>query len=221
MHSHISAVRNGFSEYLHDTMDQQCTRMHQDGTFSFGPGALIVGLNDNTTSTKSLALTGIFTNDGNCRGTQYVDPYGSWDGVVVEATVKISLRSGIAPVPIEANKILLKPGIVCTFTEGNCLDTEDRYTYWQRHPSSPCKFDQYDVLYEGIVTKIQEIKPNKEPTQPVYALTTQEITFALTKTGKQPLYGEHPKLFLLETTRGNKFASKQKTAVENLDIFTR
>jgi hypothetical protein len=57
-------------------------------------------------------------------------------------------------------------------------------------------------------------------------LTTQEITFTLTKTGKEPLCGytllstEHPKLFLLETTKGNTFISKRKTAVENLDIFT-
>ena len=48
----------------------------------------------------------------------------------------------------------------------------------------------------------------------------------MTKTGEQPLCGytllstEHPKLFLLETTKGNTFISKRKTAVENLDIFT-
>jgi hypothetical protein len=144
----------------------------------------------------------------------------------VQATVKISSRSGITPTPIETNKILLKSGTTCPFTEGNCLDTEDGYIYWQPHPPSPCKFDQYDVLYEGIATRIQEITPNKEPTQPVYALTTREITFTLTKTGEERLCGytllstEHPKLFLLETTRGNTFAPKQKTAVENLDIFT-
>jgi hypothetical protein len=97
-----------------------------------------------------------------------------------------------------------------------------RLTYWQPQPPSPCKFDQYDVLYEGIATKIQEIKTSNEPTRSVYALTTQEITFALTKTGEHPneLSTEHPKLFLLETTKGNTFISKRKTAVENLDIFT-
>jgi hypothetical protein len=225
MHSHVSAVRDGFTEYLHDTTDQQCTRMHQNGTFSLGPGTLIAGLRDNTTTAKSLVLAGTLSNDGSCRGTQYADHYGSWEGVVVQATVKISLRSGIAPIRIETNKILLKSGTTCTFSEGNCWSTEDGYTYWQLHPPSPCKFDQYDVLYEGIATRIQEITPNKEPTQPVYALTTREIN-ALTKTGEQPLCGytllstEHPKLFLLETARGNTFAPKQKTAVENLNIFT-
>jgi hypothetical protein len=69
MHSHVSAVRDGFAEYLHDTTDQQCTRMHQDGTFSLGPGTLIVALKDNTTTAKSLVLAGTLSNDGSCRGT--------------------------------------------------------------------------------------------------------------------------------------------------------
>jgi hypothetical protein len=77
MHSHVSAVRNGFTEYLHDTTDQQCTRMHQDGTLSFGLGTLIADLKDNTTTAKSLVLAGTLTNNGSCRGTQYADLYGS------------------------------------------------------------------------------------------------------------------------------------------------
>jgi hypothetical protein len=224
MHSHTSAVHNGLAEYLHETSAQQCARMHQDGTFSLGPGTFIAGLKDNTTTTEPVVLAGKLTNVGSCQGAQYVDPYGSWEGVVVQATIKISLKSGIVPVRIGVNKILLKSGTVCVFKKGNCLDTEDGYTYWQPQPPSPCKFDQYDVLYEGIATKIQEIKTSNEPTRPVYALTTQEITFALTKTGEQPLCGytllstEHSKLFLLETTKGNTFISKRKT--KNLDIFT-
>jgi hypothetical protein len=160
--------------------------MHQDGTFSLGPGNLIVGLRDNATMIKSLVLAGKLTNDGNCQGTQYIDPYGTWEGVVVQATVKISLRSGTVPVRIEANKILLKSGTACAFNEGTCLDPEDGYTYWQPHPPFPCKFDQYDVLYEGIATKIHETKLDNKVTQPIYALTTQEVTFALIKTGEHP-----------------------------------
>jgi hypothetical protein len=205
MHSRILAVHNGLADYLYETTAQQCARIHQDGTFSLRQENFTVGLKDNTTTTRSFVLAGKLINDGSCQGTRYSDPYGSWEGVVVQATVKISLRSGIARVRVKANKILLKSGTVCAFNEGNCLDAEDGYTYWQPYPPSSCKFDQYDVLYEGIATKIQEIKTNRQPSQPVYVLTSQEITFALTKTGGQPLCGytllitEHPKLFLLET----------------------
>ncbi|XP_043604673.1 uncharacterized protein LOC122577434 [Bombus pyrosoma] len=146
MHSHTSEVHNGLADYLYETTAQQCARIHQDGTFSLGPENYIIGLRDNTTTTRSLVLAGKLTNDGSCQGTRYWDHNGSWEGVVVQATVKISLRSGIAPVRIEANKILLKSGTVCAFNEGTCLDAEDGYTYWQPYPPSTCKFDQYDVL---------------------------------------------------------------------------
>lgn len=62
MHSHTSAVHNGFAEYLHETTAQQCARMHQDA--------------------------GKLSDGGSCQGTQYVDPYGSWEKVVVQATVR-------------------------------------------------------------------------------------------------------------------------------------
>ena len=89
-----------------------------------------------------------------------------------------------------------------------------------------CKFDRYDVLYEGLASKITDTSQTEEKSPSVYALTTQDITFALTPTGEQHLCGytliqtEHPKLFILETTKERTFASSHKIPVENLDIFT-
>ncbi|XP_070529907.1 uncharacterized protein [Cardiocondyla obscurior] len=65
-----------------------------------------------------------------------------------------------------------------------------------------------------------------EKPQIVYSLSTKDITFALTKTGEEPLCGytltktEHPKLLILETTKSDSFAQKRPLSVENLDIFT-
>lgn len=56
-------------------------------------------------------------------------------------------------------------------------------------------------------------------------MTTQETTFALTKTTEMSLCGykliqtEHPKLFILETQRGHTFKTKTKISIDNLDIF--
>lgn len=92
-------------------------------------------------------------------------------------------------------------------------------------PTSSCNFNQYDVLYEGFATKIiDDSQHSSSPT--IYTLTTQDITFALTKTKEQPLCGytllrtEHPKLFILETKRGETFAHRGSIPVDNLDIFT-
>lgn len=144
---------------------------------------------------------------------------------MVQAVAKISIRSSRVPVRIEADKIILKSGTICSFQSGFCVDSDNGHTFWSPFPPSSCKFDRYDVLYEGIASKITE-KTEQENNSPVYALTTQDITFALSKIGEQHLCGytlpqtEHPKLFILETTKERTFTQPKKLPVENLDIFT-
>lgn len=224
MHSHISAVRNGRSEYLHETTHLTCLRMFTDGVLSMGAANIIEGLKPNQTVYRSLTLAGTVNNDGTCKGTQYSDPYGTWNDVIVQAVVRISLKSSYVPVNLNNGKIILKSGTTCSLSEGFCIDSDDGYTYWKPMPTSSCNFQQYDVLYEGTARKIQDDSDNsKSPV--VYSLVTQDITFALTKTTEQPLCGytllrtEHPKLFILETQRGNTFASRGTIPVNNLDIF--
>jgi len=73
-------------------------------------------------------------------------------------------------------------------------------------------------------TKIKDdTTDSSSPT--IYSLSTEDITFALTKTKEQSLCGytllrtEHPKLFILETTKGDTFAQRRSIPVNNLDIF--
>lgn len=75
MHSHISAVQNGLNEYLEDVTDQQCKRMHEDGSFSLGNNGYITGLTVNKTTTRTFTMAGTLTNDGRCTGAQFSDPY--------------------------------------------------------------------------------------------------------------------------------------------------
>ncbi|KAL6417424.1 hypothetical protein ACFW04_012756 [Cataglyphis niger] len=224
MHSHVSAVHNGRADYIHETGYSLCRRMFQDGTFSLGAGNIIYGLRANQTSFHSLTLAGRISNDGNCKGTQYSDPYGTWDDVIVQAVLKISLRSSHVPVQLNSGKIILKSGTVCALSESFCIDSDDGYTYWKPIPTSSCNFHRYDVLYEGPATRIVDDTINSV-SPIIYSLTTEDITFALTKTKEQPLCGytllctEHPKLFILETKKGDTFASRGIISVDNLDIF--
>ncbi|XP_072764372.1 uncharacterized protein [Anoplolepis gracilipes] len=169
-------------------------------------------------------MAGSISNDGKCKGTQYSDFYGTWDNVVVQAVANISLKTAYVPVKLNTGKIILKSGTVCTLNEGFCIDSEDGYTYWEPMPISSCNFHQYDVLYEGPAIKTTD--DNSEGKSPiVYSLTTQDITFSLTKTREQPLCGytllrtEHPKFFILETKKGDVFAERGTIPINNLDIF--
>jgi len=90
-------------------------------------------------------------------------------------------------------------------------------------PTSSCNF-QHNVLYEGSATKIKDDITDPSSST-IYSLSTEDITFALTKTKEQPLCGytllrtEHPKLFILKITKGDTFAQRGSIPVNNLDIF--
>ena len=223
MHSHISVVHNGQAEYLLETNRDKCLQMHGEGFIRIGASDVINGLKANGTHYRSIILAGQIGIDGSCKGTQYSDHYGTWDSVVVQAKIKISLRTGYVPVHLENGRIMLSSGTVCPLADGNCLDGNDGYTFWQPIPSTTCHFNQYDVLYEGIATKMQgTVLPHLST---VFTLNTQDITFALTQTRTHTLCGytifgtEHPKLFIFETRSGNTFKSKTSTSIDNLDIF--
>lgn len=225
MHSHVSAVHNGRADYVQETGYSQCLRMFQDGILSFGDNNLVTGIKVNQTTYRSITIAGRVQVDGYCKGTQYNDPYGTWDDVVVQAAVKISLKSSYVPIQLNTGKIKLKSGTICDLVDGFCLDADDGHTYWKSIPTTTCNFHQYDVLYEGPANKITE--DTSEADSPViYSLVTQDITFALMKTTELPLCGytllrtEHPKLFILEAKPGNTFATRGIIPVNNLDIFT-
>ena len=225
MHSHISSVNNARMEYILEIGYSKCLRMFQDGTLTVGPAGSIDGLKPNSTTARSIMLAGTARNDGTCQGTQYSDPYGTWDNVIVDAIVRISLKSTHVPVHLNTGKVMLKSGTVCALSDGFCIDSEDGYTFWKPIPTSSCSFHQYDILYEGPATKMTtDISASPSPT--IYSLTTEDITFALTKTKELPLCGytllrtEHPKLFILETKKDNAIVNRGSIPVNNLDIFT-
>lgn len=225
MHSHISIVHNGQASYLEDVPLDKCRRMHADGAATIGINNLITGLKVNTTSSRSITLAGKIDVDGTCEGVSYADPYGSWEKVVVQAVTRISLKSSYVPVHLNTGKIHLKSGTTCTLSDGFCIDPDEGHTYWKPIPTSSCDFHQYDVLYEGMASKTSDVSNEFQATK-VYSLTTQDITFALTTTKELPLCGytllhtEHPKLFILETRKGNSIKPRGEVAVDNLDIFT-
>lgn len=223
MHSHISVVHNGRADYVREVGYSQCLTLFQEGTIAVGAENRLHGIRPNQTTMHSITLGGRVNNDGSCKGIQYSDPYGTWDDVVVQGIAKITLKSSYVPVQLNSGKIILKSGTICALKDGFCIDSENGYTYWKPIPVSSCDFHQYNILYQGLAAKIQE--NNSEESAIVYSLVTQDITFALTKTKEQPLCGytlfqtEHPKLFILETTKRDALPHRGPIPMDNLDIF--
>lgn len=223
MHSHVSVVHNGQASYLQDVTYKKCLQMHAEGMIKIGISDIIDNLKPNQTHYRSVTLAGRISVDGTCKGAQYSDFYGTWEDVVVQAQVTISLRSAHVPVNLKTGRIFLKSGTVCVLKDGHCVDSNDGHTFWEPIPVRACQFEQYDVLYEGTAVKLQD-KPDS-PATTVYTLNTRDTTFALTITKPHTICGyiilgtEHPKLFIFETLKGETFKAKAEPAIDNLDIF--
>lgn len=225
MHSHISVVHNGRQEYIRETSASTCKKLIETGAIFLGNSALFSGIKPNTTSSHSITFAGTIGMDGRCKGTQFSDPYGTWDDVVVQATVRISTKTFQVPIKHSSNEVILPSGVRCKATDGECYDTDGTETYWTIVPEDNCHFSHYDALYEGIAHKLTP-KSGQQETPTIFTVTTRETTFALAATSDFNLCGyrltqtEHPKLFVLETQRGHTFRARTKISVDNLDIFS-
>jgi len=93
MHSHISAVHNGRRIYFHTLSNSGCQRLHETGTLFLGGNAIISGAVPNSTMTSSINLAGLTTEDGRCSGTQYSDPYSTWDEVMYKPPSESRLKT--------------------------------------------------------------------------------------------------------------------------------
>ena len=186
--------------------------------------AIIDKIKVNGTNSRSITMAGTATMDGRCTGAQYSNVYGSWENVVVQAAVRITLRDFEAPIKRSSNQIMMPTEVYCDVAEGECLDTDAAENFWSIISMDSCYFDRYDILYEGPANKLS---PKPEQTAPiVYTVTTKETTFALTKIAEANLCGytliqtEHPKLFIMEIQRKKTFKTHMRISMNNLDIFS-
>lgn len=222
MHSHASVVQGGYRKYLIEIDESTCYRMYNTRSYIYGNVSPITGLLLNSTNYRTLTLAGATTVDGTCHGSQFSDPYGTWNDVVVEASIHITLRDYTASAKPKQDSIILKSGVHCKLSELTCIDEDGSSVFWSPLPADSCNFHSYDVLYEGIATKMFD----SEARYPViYSLVSEDTTFALSKKSEKLLCGytliqtEHPKLIIVETTKGNSFAKPSRALTENLDAF--
>ena len=205
MHSHISAVTNGQSKYIHELSHQQCDTLHSSGKIFSGQNLQISNLKVNQTSYHSVLLAGFLAVNGNCSGTQYSDPFGTWNNAIVQAVIKVTLEEYYTSVNLNTNKIHLRSGITYSLFESHRVDMEGQ-TFWNPLPDDVCNFNKYEILYKGFASKT-----NDNSTQNIdilYSHTTQDINFVPTLKAKNPVSNllmittEHPKLLILEVTPG-------------------
>lgn len=221
--SHTSAVAGGVAEYIFEPSREACNRMQETGRFEIGR-TTVDGLLRNSTFSFPISLAGHTGRDGECEGTHYADPYGSWEKVIVQGTATVTLSDYDAQVHIGKDVISLRTGTQCSLTRGSCLDTHGGNVFWDTIPVDSCKFDRYDVLYEGPADKLQD--QTEQYLETIYTVNSEDMTFALTVHQPKLLCGykiiqtQHPKLFILEGAKGSFFGRPTPLKAQDLDLFT-
>ena len=149
IHKHISAVNNGQSEYIHELSHQQCNTLHSSGKISLDKNLQISNLKVNQTSYHNVLLAGSLARNGDCSGTQYSDPFGTWNNVIVQGVIKITLQEYYTPVNLNITKIHLRSGVICSLSESHCVYMEGGQPFWNPLPDDICNFNKYEILYKG------------------------------------------------------------------------
>lgn len=218
---HTFAVTNGRQEYIYELDYRQCKKLQEDGSLRMGDSGFIEGIKRNSTDFRTIMLAGKTTVDGKCTGVSYSDPFGTWDGVIVEATVKITIKNYYATIERASNRIILGSGSRCEWAEGECTDQSGNYVFWEVIRDDSCTANHL-TLYEG-----PGLILSGEPGEPeIYTLNTDEITFALSKKTEKEVCGykliqtEHPKLLIRIIKPGERGTRTRPIATQDLDIFT-
>lgn len=222
MHSHSSAVLNGQAEYLREISHEACKNIHATGVYQLESNILINKLLINETTSRSITLGGNIYINGDCSGIQYSDPYGTWKNVVVQGIVKITLIEQTAVVDLTTDTIHLNSGIVCPLSQSKCIEQSGGgYTFWDPLPIEICHFNKYQLLYEGLASKLYY-----KTDETLLSLVTDDIIFVLRQTDQISICNyilyktEHPKLFLFETKPERNFLTSKNLTVESMDMMT-
>ena len=75
-------------------------------------------------------FAGYINSEGKCNGVGYSDLFDTWENVVVQGTIKISLSEQTAEIKLNSNTIHLRSGTICSISDGYCIDQEGGYTFW-------------------------------------------------------------------------------------------
>lgn len=176
--SHVATVANPHIEYIEEISKPYCQDIHKSRTHYMYDTA-IRDIQPNGTTTRSILFAGKADNSGNCEGGKYSDPYGTYSDVVVQGQIKITIRDYLVLINFKENSVILKSGIRCWYGSERCLDTEGGYTFWDIIKKDECETERFKVIYQGQAQRIRDNSGNK--TDEFFAVTSNQITFALTK----------------------------------------
>lgn len=155
----LKTVENGMAEFLLEISHEQCMKMHNSNSFTYDSQHVLSDLKINQTNFRSMNLAGN-SMEKRCNTGSYSDRFGSWNDVIVEANFYITLSTYTAKIDLPNDKILLRSGIACKFSDAQCLDVETGINFWDTIDKMDCLQNKLEVLYEDQIEAITETRNN-------------------------------------------------------------
>ena len=216
-----------YSEVV-DLGQKSCKTLIDEGFF-FYKGIKIEKGKNTDTDRVSITTFGSITSNGGCNsGGSLVANNRVYDRAVRQSDFSIITEKGEAKIDIESKKVVFYTGESCPYEKLECFSSNLGYIYWNSiTPTDNCPSeDQYDVIFEGDATRVQESSETGTFTSYFIHYSEYDFQIGVRLTSKRvcgviAYHTEHPKLLIVEKDKyGFSLKYNKKIMNENLNIMT-
>lgn len=201
MHSHLSAVSGGYASYIDKQGRSRCRDIHFHRQYTTPYGKVIQGLSSNSSVTVPILLGGDIDASGTCIGGSFTDPYGSWNGVIIQGQVQILLSDQYITANLKTDTIFLSSGQRCIYGSLYCIDHEIGETVWEADVDPTCGKLEHVIIYQGPIRRHQTVSGKTNGTS-IYTIESDGRLISLRENGKYTqcpwtmISTEHPRLYI-------------------------
>lgn len=223
--SYTKSVAGGVSNYVEKISKTDCEAMNKYKEYTVAPGRRVSSLRLNGTTTSTIVSVGRLQTDGKCVGGLFTVGPNTYEDVVVQLSLKITLEDYYTDVVLDEDAILLRSLRKYPFKDGECMDPDGGSTYWDYVDTPDCLTTQYDVLYEGPANKTYVLREGKASMN-IYTVAWGDSLFSLgvlrdiSVCRFNGFQTEHPKLVIVPKTMKEYLFKKRPITSGNSDLFT-
>ncbi|VVC37748.1 Reverse transcriptase domain [Cinara cedri] len=193
----------------------KCKEIHQHRVYYTPLGNIISGLKINQTILVSHTSCGALDREGNCVGTTFTNPKGTWHKVIIQAKYSIQLAEEIATANNKENILILPSGSKLKLSDSYGLDQYKGEIVWQIEHQE-CSIREFDVLYDGEASLVKATTYNSNTES--FIVETNHTAISLKKLSLSyacniPVYKtDNPQLLIIaDQNYADSFTPKQIT----------
>lgn len=224
--AYASVVKDGFANYLKTISRDECSMMHTSGSWKYSYSGIANDIKPNSTTLITPLLSGRLYGESDCTGGSYTDSHGTWENVIVQSSITITLNDYMALADTTDGVINLKSGTSRKLIHGTCIDSLNGWTFWETTPINQCDPRLHIVLYVGPASVIKSNSNTSDESHPTTNMAeTSSRAFAFQTRGFylgcffKTYTTEHPKLVIVPSSGDHFFFTKQPTTVSSLDLM--